>query len=142
MGTRGRRSAAEIAIDQFMMKAVRRPDPPRHLDVTEATEWREIVLSLPADYFAGRPRQILLELWCSHAGEARHISKLIATCCKQNKPDREYEQLLGMRRQQTEMIMRLSRAMGFPKPGTEPTQPSQRPALGPPLLFKPWNRQQ
>jgi len=118
----------------------KRPDPPRHLEPSEATDWREIVASLPADYFANHMRVILLECLLAHATEAGHISKLIATCSKLNKPDREFVKLLDMQRQETEMIIRLSRALGFHRP--LPTQPSQRPALGPPLLFKPWNRQQ
>jgi hypothetical protein len=113
----------------------KRPEPRRHLDPAEATEFREIVASLPADYFAKHSMVILLELLLAHATEAGHISKLIATCSKQNKPDREFVQLLDMQRQETEMIIRLSRALGFHRP--LPTQPSQRPS--PSLVYRPWD---
>jgi len=72
----------------------KRPEPRRHLEPAEATEFREIVASLPADYFANHMRVILLECLLAHATEAGHISKLIATCSKQNKPDREFVKLL------------------------------------------------
>jgi hypothetical protein len=146
MGTRGRRSIAELTVvnSPYANKVVaKRPEPRRHLEPAEATEFREIVASLPADYFANHMRVILLECLLAHATEAGHISKLIATCSKQNKPDREFVKLLDMQRLETEMIMRLSRALGLTHQTVyRADSAKQRPALGPPLLFKPWNRQQ
>jgi hypothetical protein len=140
MGTRGRRSIAELTVVNGGHSAVvhKRPEPGRHLEPAEATQFREIVASLPADYFANHMRVILLERLCIHAGEVRHISKLIATCSKQNKPYREFVQLHGMQRRETEMIIKLSKALGFHKP--LPTQPSQRP--GPSPVYRPWDMKQ
>jgi hypothetical protein len=143
MGTRGRRSAADIAMDQFLMKAARRPDPPRDLDAAEATEWREIVASLPADYFAHYPLQIVLGLWCRHTVAARQVSKLLADCRNKNKLDREHKMLLKAQQEESAMILKLQRALRLTHQTVyRADSAKQRPALGPPLLFKPWNRQQ
>jgi len=113
---------------------VRRPDPPRDLSAAEATEWREIVASLPADYFANYSRVMLLELLCAQTASARFIDRLLEDCRNKNKLDREYEQLLNAQLQGSEMIIRLSRALGFHR--LLSTQPSQRP-----VLPAPWHRQ-
>ena len=117
---RGRRSIAELTVVDGPHGANRavRPEPRRHLKPAEATQFREIVASLPPDYFAKHSMVILLQCLLAHATEANHISKLIATCIKQNKPDREFVQLHDMQRLETDMIVRLSRALGFNKPST------------------------
>jgi hypothetical protein len=142
MGTRGRRSIAELSIVNGGHAAVahKRPDPPRSLEPAEATQWREIVASLPADFFANYSLQILLERLCVHAAEANHISKLIATCSKKNKSDREYVQLVKMHLQEVDLIMRLSKALGFFRPSMFNQGQSQRP--GPSPVFRPWDMKQ
>jgi len=90
---------------------VHRPDPPRDLNAAEATEWREMVASMPPAYFAGAhyPR---LAQFCRHTVEARHISQLIAACRKPKKTDiNEYVKLLTMELKESDMILRLMRSM-------------------------------
>jgi hypothetical protein len=93
---------------------VNRPDPPRDLDAAEAVEWREIVASMPAGHFARPhyPLLILLTLLCRHIVEARFIDRLLADCRKKkNKLDREYAMLLRAQSEESDMILRLQRAM-------------------------------
>jgi len=95
---------------------VHRPDPPRDLNAAEATEWREMVASMPPAYFAGAHYPRLAQL-CRHTVEARHISQLIAACRKPKKTDiKEYCRLLDMELKETAEIIRLSRALGFFRP--------------------------
>jgi hypothetical protein len=90
---------------------VKRPDPPRHLGAAEAVEWREIVGSMPHGSFPRR-LYVTLELLCRHTVTANHVSMLLAQCVKQKKFDlREYVTLLNARLEESEMIIRLLRAM-------------------------------
>jgi hypothetical protein len=114
MGTRGRRSIAELMVVNGGATPANRPDPPRDLDAAEAVEWREIVASMPAAYFARPPHyplMILLTLLCRHIVAARFIDRLIADCRKKNKLDREHAMLLRTQSEESAMIMRLQRAM-------------------------------
>jgi hypothetical protein len=143
MGTRGRRSIAELTVvnSPYANKVVaKRPEPRRHLEPAEATEFREIVASLPADYFANHMRVILLECLLAHATEAGHISKLIATC-KQNQPDREFVKLLDMQRLETEMIMRLSRSLRLTQQSTFNSK-LRLPKGGVTIDSAPWEREE
>jgi hypothetical protein len=145
MGTRGRRSIAELMVDNgpHAAKPANRPDPPRDLDAAEAVEWREIVATMPAGHFAHHPLLILLTLLCRHIVAARYIDRLIADSRKKNKPDREYTMLLRAQSETSDVILRLQRAMRLTHQAViRADSAKQRPALGPPLLFKPWNRQQ
>jgi len=139
MVQRGRKSAAELAIpERFRAKPIergRRPDPPRHLDAAEAAHWREIVASLPADYFARPyPSQWLLAELCAYIVHARFIDRLLDDCRNTDKLDPEYERLHSLQCKVSNMIVRLHRALGFHK--LLSTQPSQRP-----VLPAPWHRQ-
>jgi phage terminase small subunit len=134
---RGRRSIAELSVINGMHganKAVR-PDPPRHLEPEEATEWREIVASLPADYFANHSMAVLLEMLCGEMVASRFTDRLLADYHKGKPNTREYAQLLNMRLAGAKMILKLSRALGFLRPST--FNQSQRPS---PHMV--WDRQQ
>jgi hypothetical protein len=90
---------------------VHRPDPPPDLNAAEATEWREMVASMPPAYFAGSHYPRLAQL-CRHTVTANHVSMLLAQCLKQKKFDlREYVTLLNAQLEESEMIIRLLRAM-------------------------------
>jgi hypothetical protein len=145
MGTRGRRSIAELMVVNGAATPANRPDPPRDLDAAEAVEWREIVASMPAAHFARPhyPLLILLTLLCRHIVEARFIDRLLADCRKTKKLDREHAMLLRAQSEESAIILKLQRAMRLTHQTVyRADSAKQRPALGPPLLFKPWNRQQ
>jgi hypothetical protein len=64
MGTRGRKSSAELAtVSPDGIGLTRRPEPPSHLGDDAADIWRATVNSLPADWFS--PGTLpLLEAFC------------------------------------------------------------------------------
>jgi hypothetical protein len=115
-----------------------RPDPPRDLGAAEATEWREMVASMPADYFASYPLQITLRMWCGSVVEARYIDRLIADCCKQKKPTREYLKLVNMQLEGTQMLLKLQRAMRLTHQQTIRSDSARlRPSPSP--VYRPWD---
>ena len=112
MGTRGRRSTAELMIVKGPRGAMaNRPDPPRELDAAEATVWCEIVASMPVAHFAPVHYPMLSQL-CCHKIEARYIKQLITTYRKKKKPNiREYKSLLQLQARESAMIMRFEKTM-------------------------------
>jgi len=65
MGTRGRKSSAELStIGVSGVAVTRRPDPPAHLGDEASEIWRSICNSLPGDWFTPGT-QPLLEAFCS-----------------------------------------------------------------------------
>jgi hypothetical protein len=145
MGTRGRRSIVGLVVDNgpHAAKPAIRPDPPHSIGAAEATEWREIVATMPAGHFAHYPSQILLSLLCRHTVGAKFLDRLVADSRNKNKADREHAMLLRAQSETSTVILRLQRAMRLTHQSLyRADSAKQRPALGPPLLFKPWNRQQ
>ena len=73
MGTRGRKSTAEMAVIHGIPQ---RPKPPGDLTPDQATEWRAIVSRMPTGWF---PREIwpLLAQYCRHITNSRHIAGMI-----------------------------------------------------------------
>ncbi len=73
MGSRGRKSAAELGVIQGIPE---RPKPPDELTSAQAEEWRAVVARMPVNWF---PREIwpLLTQYCRHICNARHIARLI-----------------------------------------------------------------
>lgn len=53
-----------------------RPEPPRDLPAEAAAEWRQIVDSLPADWFSGAQTPLLAQ-YCRHVAAARRVAQLI-----------------------------------------------------------------
>lgn len=66
MGSRGRHSAAELALIHGGLSvapaAAKRPKPPAELSPEEAREWRAIVDALPADHFTREMWGLLVQL--------------------------------------------------------------------------------
>ena len=61
MGKRGRKSAAEMVIDQAPA-IIQRPEPPYELwRDDEQQVWSRVVSDLPADWFSGRNIDLLVE---------------------------------------------------------------------------------
>ena len=74
MGTRGRKSAAELAATVAHLPA--RPDPPSELTDEQAKEWREIVRSMPVEWFPRETHGLLVQ-FCRHVVAGRHVARLI-----------------------------------------------------------------
>lgn len=88
MGDRGRTSGSELATigNTGIVDTVRRAEVPAHLGPEQAVEWRAIVNRLPAEWFP-RETLALLESYCNHVVEARHIQKM----CEQYQESDEFD---------------------------------------------------
>jgi hypothetical protein len=111
MGTRGRKSAAEMGIIHGLPQ---RPDAPAELTPEQAREWREIVTRLPVDWFS-REVWPLLCAYCRHIINARHIAGLIEEARSADLNDRpalmKLKRLLSMQERQSSALMGLATRM-------------------------------
>ena len=111
MGTRGRKSAAEMGVIHGLPQ---RPDAPAELTPEQAKEWREIVTSLPVDWFS-RAVWPLLCAYCRHIINARHIAGLIEEARSADLNDRpalmKFKRLLSMQERQSSALMGLATRM-------------------------------
>ncbi len=111
MGTRGRKSAAELSVIQGIRQ---RPSPPDELTQEESREWREIVANMPVDWF-GRETFPLLCAYCRHVTNSRHIAGLIEDARKGDLSDRKalmrFNRLLGMQVRQSSALAGLATRM-------------------------------
>ena len=111
MGTRGRKSTAELAVIQGIPE---RPDAPKELTREQAEEWRAIVERMPPEWF---PREIhpLLIQYCRHITNARHISGLVEDARKGDLTDRKalmrFNRLLRMQERQSGALIGLATRM-------------------------------
>ncbi len=108
MGTRGRKSAAELGVVHGIRE---RPEPPDELTPEQAEEWRAVVARMPVDWF-GRELHPLLAAYCRHTCNARHIAGLIEDARVVDAADRKavmrYNRLLGMQERQSNALMGLA----------------------------------
>ena len=119
MGTRGRESAASLAvIGAGGIESVRRPDPPPELSPEQAAEWDAVVNRLPADWF---PRETLpmLAQYCRHVVAARHVGQLIAATESGDELDlSKYDMLLRMQEREGRALSSLATRMRMTQQST------------------------
>lgn len=75
METRGRKSLAELSVVAVTPGA--RPEPPADLTAAEATYWRDVAATKPADWWKA-DTHILLKAYCRAAAQHDQISATIA----------------------------------------------------------------
>lgn len=134
MGTRGRKSSAELTVIAGNgVETVRRPEPPGELRDEHADEWTAIVSRMPADWF---PREThgLLTQYCRHVVAARRIAQLIARTEASEEFDLgEYGELLKLQEREGRAIsslatrMRLTQQTTYDKSKKKPQGPGKRP---------------
>ncbi len=111
MGTRGRKSAAELGVIPGIPQ---RPEPPDELTPQQAEEWREIVDRMPVDWFRRKIHPLLCS-YCRHVINARHIAGLIEAAHDLDIGDRKalmrFNRLLGMQERQSSALMGLATRM-------------------------------
>jgi hypothetical protein len=73
---RGRRSQASLCVVPPAIPGAGRPDPPTHLDASEAQIWRAVVGALPNYWIDAAGEQILLRLVAQAAIAERHERRL------------------------------------------------------------------
>ena len=129
MGTRGRQSAASMAIvEANPVEAIRRPLPPEELTEEQADEWLSITGRLPADWF---PREThgMLAQYCRHVVAARRVAQLVSEHEASKEFDVEvYDRLLKMQEREGRALsslatrMRLSQQTTYDKSKKKPAQ--------------------
>lgn len=118
MGTRGRKSSAELAvIGSTGVVQVRRPPAPPELTQEQADEWRAIVNASPADRF---PREVhpLLSAYCRHIVALRHIGQLVSQSESGEQLDEKvYDKRLAMQERESRCIASIAVRLGLAKSG-------------------------
>src|SRR6476619_3252550 len=111
MGTRGRKSMAELMVPENPAEIIRRPEPPCDLTEEQGAEWRAIVNTMPADHFM-RGNYPLLVQFCRHVVAGRRIAQLIERVANEKVLDlKELSALLQLQAAESASITRLSRSM-------------------------------
>lgn len=129
MGTRGRQSAASMAIvEANPVEAIRMPLPPEELTEEQAEEWLSITGRLPADWF---PREThgMLAQYCRHVVASRRVAQLVTEHEASAEFDVEvYDRLLKMQEREGRALsslatrMRLSQQTQYDKSKKKPAQ--------------------
>lgn len=124
MGTRGRRSAAELethaeagaalAGQGKSAKPATRPKPPPELNQEQAAEWRAIVNQAPPERY-GRETWPILASYCAHAVARRRVAALIAQAerRKVNFDILVYDRLLKMQERESRILASLAVRLGI-----------------------------
>jgi len=127
MGTRGRKSADELAVVAHLPA---RPDPPGELTPEQAAEWVAVVRALPADHFP-RETEALLVQFCRHVVASRRVAEMIAAAGDDDLT--KLARLLRMQVAQSGAIASLAGKMRLSQSATS----DRRKAKGP-AERKPW----
>lgn len=135
MDQRGRKSAVALSIiSEHGIEAQGRPEPDSTLTVEQASEWREIVNRLPADWF---PRETwgLLAQYCRHVVSSRRVAALISQCEAAEGLDLDaYDKLLKMQEREGRALSSLATRMRISQQGTLDREKRK----GKTLSAKPW----
>lgn len=113
MGSRGRKSAADLAVVNAEVVAIDRPPPPAGYTPEQRQKWLEIVNANPAGQFP-EGRLEVLDAFVRHAVELRHIGELIKKAADAEVFDLdEYERLLKMQVSESRALASYSVRLGF-----------------------------
>lgn len=112
MRQRGRKSAASQDIATISTASmVQRPEPPLDMTPVEEDVWREIVESMPADWFPKETHGLLVQ-YCRHIVAARKVGMLIDAASSRDQVDvMELDKLLGMQARETGALKAMAAAM-------------------------------
>lgn len=99
MGTRGRKSAADLSVVPIWIDN-RRPKPPAHLTADEAATWRAIVGDLPGGWVTAA-QEPLLSAYCWHVEAGTRLSRIIDKTNFASADLRHLGRLLEMRHRET-----------------------------------------
>ena len=134
MGTRGRKSAAELAVGPVRID---RAEPPYTLTDAEVAVWRMIVNAMPADHFAPSHFPLLVQL-CRHVATSDRVKLLIEQLCRKKQIDcDELQRLLAMQNAESLAIVRLMRSLRLsPQSIYRAARPGNRPSS---TALTPWH---
>lgn len=140
MGTRGRKSSAELqVVGEQAVEPTQYPTPPEELNSDQRKEWDAIVQRLPADWFPRETHGTLIQL-CRHRARARRIAQLIEAyeLCEEEEFDpKEYRDLLKAEADTTKTIQSCETKLRLSPQSTQDPKSagrSKRPKSG----SKPW----
>src|SRR5215471_6223415 len=109
--TKKRIKEREALEPRSLMEVVPRPAPPDELSEEEASVWRSIVNSMPAEHFMAANYH-LLEKLCRHIVTGRKLDARVDDELRKRRVDeRNLEYLTKMRSRETLAIVTLSRTM-------------------------------
>lgn len=135
MGTRGRKSSAELSILTMpTLETIMRPDAPYDLTDEQADEWRAVVNRMPADWF---PREThgMLTQYCRHVVTARRVAHLVAQAESAAELDvKMLDKLYGMQEREGRAISSLATRMRVTQQATTKHEQARKPSM----VKKPW----
>jgi hypothetical protein len=128
MGTRGRSSAAEMAIAPVTpMGSVARQKPPSELTDEEVEIWASVVASEPADWFSASTVPLLAQ-YCRHVISAKRIAELIERHTGDaNLAIADYDKLLHMQDRESRVIVTLATKMRIAQQSTTNHRGNKKP---------------
>lgn len=135
MGTRGRKSAAELSTVQIV-EVIPRPAAPDHLSDAEAAVWESAVSCMRADFFRRSDYDTLANM-CRHVVSARDVTKWIERALeREDFGVEDIDRILKMRERETRAANALARSLRL----TKQAQYSARGAAGKTAsdASKPW----
>ena len=110
MGTRGRKSAAELTVAS-PAQTIRRPDAPLDLTPEESDVWHQTVEAMPADWFPAETWPLLRQ-WCRHTVTARRVAQLADAECARDELDiATLDKLQQMQARETAALKAMAAAM-------------------------------
>ena len=135
MGTRGRKSSAELTIRAMSsVETIQRPDAPYDLTDEEADEWRAVVDRMPADYFP-RETHAVLGQYCRHVVASRRVAQLISQATSDEEVDVDrLDKLYKMQEREGRAFSALAQRMRL----TQQTNVRVEHARKPSMVKKPW----
>lgn len=112
MRARGKKSAAALAVVQpGSITAITRPIAPDGLTNAQATEWRNIINRMPADWFPSETHALLVQ-YCRHVVSAACVAEMIENLFASDDPELEaYNKLLIMQEREGRALSSLATRM-------------------------------
>src|SRR6516225_10824046 len=101
---RGRKSQASLSVVPPAIPGAGRPDPPAHLDESEAQIWRAVVGALPDHWIDAAGEQILCRLVCQAAIAERCEQQLRELRAQRSSEDEKIAALAGTHRDTAKSI--------------------------------------
>lgn len=133
MGSRGRKSSAELAVvSSAGVVQTRRPSPPSELTDEQAEEWRAVVNVHAADWLT-RDRHSMLVALCRHVVAQRHVAQLV----DHNMAAEDYDvglhdKLLKMQERESRCILSACVRLGIAQTTTYEKKSDRRSVIDPP----------
>lgn len=123
----------------------KRPEPPEDLNAAEAKVWREIVDSMPPDWFSVSTLPIL-ERYCRHTAGMVFIDKTIRELEKKKDPKslRAWRLMIGVRRRESRLItvlatkMRLTQQSSYTRDSVRPQKEAAARTAAAKSVKRPW----